>query len=179
VVCGLHAAFRGHRTRDFEAWALESRREKIIVPWNFRFLISIPTAERSVLNLAGKRPTDLGAKNGKLKPVPATPNAVSSQASPSDAMHYVTPLAYSGNRAAAMQRFKEAIADSPGATIVTSSAEYLYAEFRSGFFGFVDDFELYLGANEPGVALVRSASRIGKADFGVNRISVEALRCLL
>jgi uncharacterized protein (DUF1499 family) len=45
-------------------------------------------------------------------------------------------------------------------------------------FGFVDDLELHLRAAE-GVIAVRSASRLGYSDLGVNRRRIEDLRALL
>ena len=55
---------------------------------------------------------------------------------------------------------------------------YLYAEFRSKLMGFVDDVE-FLADPAAGVVHVRSASRLGRRDFGVNRSRIEALRAIL
>ena len=60
------------------------------------------------------------------------------------------------------------------ARIVRSADDYLHAEFRSAVFGFVDDMEFYF--SPPGTIEVRSASRTGYYDFGVNRERVEAVR---
>jgi len=73
---------------------------------------------------------------------------------------------------AALQRV---VAAAPGARIVRATPEYLYAEFRSRIMRFVDDVEFALDAAR-GVIHVRSASRVGVRDFGVNRARVEALR---
>jgi uncharacterized protein (DUF1499 family) len=54
-------------------------------------------------------------------------------------------------------------------------SDYLHAECASAVFGFVDDLELQLRASEGRIA-VRSASRLGRSDLGVNRRRVEALR---
>ncbi len=66
----------------------------------------------------------------------------------------------------------------PGVHIVTDSADYLHAECESTVFGFVDDVELHLRSVE-GVIAVRSASRLGYSDLGVNRRRVERLRAML
>lgn len=58
--------------------------------------------------------------------------------------------------------------------IVRADADYLHAEFRSAVLGFVDDVEFLFDA--PGVIQVRSASRTGYYDFGVNRERVETIR---
>ena len=121
-----------------------------------------------------KRPDNLGVTAGKLAPPKRTPNCVSSQADPADREHYVAPIAFSGDRAA-VRRAVEAL---PGATIVKQEPDYLYAEFRTPLMRFVDDLELLHDAGA-GVIHVRSASRLGRRDFGVNRKRVEALRTLL
>jgi uncharacterized protein (DUF1499 family) len=125
---------------------------------------------------SGKRPTDLGVRDGRLKPVPGTPNAVSSQTqSPT---HAVAPLAYRSSPEVAMEALARIIAAMPGATIIARQADYLYAEFESTWMGFVDDVEFHLPATER-VIHVRSASRLGHGDLGVNRRRVEAIRAAL
>lgn len=121
----------------------------------------------------GKRPTDLGVKDGRLKPVPGSPNAVSSQAS--GGYHAIAPLAYASTRERAMPALINIVTDTPRTHIVTQSPDYLYAEYASGLMGFVDDVEFWF---EPGAKLiqVRSASRLGYSDFGVNRARIEDIR---
>lgn len=125
--------------------------------------------------LAGKRPPDLGVKDGKLKPPPATPNCVSSQAT--GGYHAIAPLAFKGDPRASFKRLKRIVAAMPGATVIKSESTYLYAEFKSKFLGLVYDTEFYLD-RKAGVIHVRSASRIGRKDFGVNRKRVEAIRAV-
>lgn len=123
--------------------------------------------------LAGHRPTDLGVREGKLKPPPATPNAVSSQAS--DPVHRVEPIGYSGDSRQAFARLRAIVADWPGATIVVEGDGYLYAELTTRWLRFVDDVEFFLDS-ALGVIHVRSASRLGYSDLGTNRRRVEAIR---
>lgn len=127
---------------------------------------------------AGKRPDDLGVKDGRLARCRRTPNCVSSQADPGDAEHYIAPIALKGNPSAAMAAARRAVEGMPRATVIRSEANYLYAEFRSRLMGFVDDLEL-LHDTGTGVIHVRSASRLGRRDFGVNRERVEALRAAI
>ncbi len=61
--------------------------------------------------------------------------------------------------------------------VVSASDDYLHAEERSRLFRFVDDLELL--AAPDGELIVRSASRVGRSDLGVNRRRVERLRALL
>jgi uncharacterized protein (DUF1499 family) len=117
-----------------------------------------------------KRPDNLGVTDGRLAPCKRTPNCVSSQANPADLEHYIAPI--HGDMAAA----REALTAMPRATLVDVKADYLYAEFRSRLLRYVDDVELYFDGQ---VIHVRSSSRLGRRDFGVNRKRVEALRRLI
>ena len=128
--------------------------------------------------LAGRRPDYLGVTEGKLARPKRTPNCVSSQAEPSDAEHFIAPIAFRGTPAEAMAAARRAVQSMERATIVRESPGYLYAEFRSRLLGYVDDVELYFDP-AAGVFHVRSASRLGRRDFGVNRRRVEALRAQL
>jgi uncharacterized protein (DUF1499 family) len=125
-------------------------------------------------NLAGDRPTNLGVKEGKLAPCPTSPNCVISQGD-EDAEHAIAPLAYSGDPAQAIAKLTAIVKAMPRTTIIESTDSYLYAEFASQLLGFVDDVEFYLDPAES-VIQVRSASRLGQSDLGVNRQRVEAIR---
>jgi len=122
---------------------------------------------------SGRRPNDLGVRNGLLKPVPASPNAVSSQAT--GGYHRIEPLRYNGTFEPAMAALKSVIESTPRTSIVEERADYLYAEFTSGLIGFVDDVEFYFPPDEPLIHL-RSASRLGYSDLGVNRKRIEDIR---
>jgi len=122
-----------------------------------------------------KRPDNLGVRDGRLAPCKRTPNCVSSQADPADRKHYIAPLAFQGAAEAAMAALKRAVETAPGARLLRADPDYLYAEFRSRVMRFVDDVEFALDRRD-GVFHVRSASRVGRHDFGVNRARIEALR---
>ena len=79
-----------------------------------------------------------------------------------------------GDAALAFARLKNLLAGMPRTTLVTATADYLHAVCRTRI-GFADDVECYLCQAE-GVIHVRSASRLGYYDFGVNRARVELLR---
>lgn len=123
--------------------------------------------------LAGRRPIDLGVRDGQLKPVPLTPNAVSSRAA--DPRRAVEPLRYEGDGAVAFGRLRDLVATWPGAQVVSELPGYLHAEFTTPWLRFVDDVEFLLDADD-GVIHVRSASRIGYSDLGANRARVDAIR---
>jgi uncharacterized protein (DUF1499 family) len=121
----------------------------------------------------GVRPVNLGVRDGKLAPCPASPNCVSSQGADRD--HAVAPLRFAGSPGDAMDRIKGLVNGMPRARIVSETTVYLHAEFTSALFRFVDDVEFLI--DEPGGTVhVRSASRIGSSDLGVNRKRVEAIR---
>ena len=117
-----------------------------------------------------KRPDNLGVRDGRLAPCKRSPNCVSSQAAPSDEEHYIAPI--HGSIAAA----RRAVASFPRTTIIREEKDYLYAEFRSRLLRYVDDVEFFFDGQ---VIHVRSCSRLGRRDFGVNRKRVEALRALI
>jgi uncharacterized protein (DUF1499 family) len=122
--------------------------------------------------LAGKAPAHLGVRDGRLAPCPQTPNCVSSYA---EGRARVAAIAYRGDAAVAMARLRVILAALPRVRITQAAPDYLRAEARSRWLGFVDDLELQLDA-AGGVVHVRSASRLGHSDFGVNRRRVEAIR---
>lgn len=80
--------------------------------------------------------------------------------------------------AEAWRAARAAVVALPRTTLITDAPDYLHAECRSAFFGFVDDLELHLRAKQNLIA-VRSASRLGRSDFGVNKKRLEELRARL
>ncbi|MDA0225084.1 MAG: DUF1499 domain-containing protein [Proteobacteria bacterium] len=127
---------------------------------------------------SGKRPNNLGVVEGQLRPCHRSPNCVSSQALPTDETHAIAPIAFAGSQIEAMAAARAALAGLSGARVIREEGAYLYAEVRSRLLGFVDDVELVFDA-PAGQFHVRSASRLGRRDFGVNRARVEKLRQLI
>jgi uncharacterized protein (DUF1499 family) len=120
-----------------------------------------------------RRPANLGVRAGRLAPCPASPNCVSSQAA--DESHRVEALAFVGSTAEAMQKLKQLLGEMPRTKIVQETDDYLHAEATTRVFRFVDDVEFYLD-EAAGLIHIRSASRVGHSDFGVNRGRVEKIR---
>ena len=110
-----------------------------------------------------------------LAPCPDSPNCVSSQAPESDHEHYIAPFRFSGDPASAWRKLKAAVLTEKRVTVMAEQSDYLHAEMRSLLFRFVDDIEFFLVADK-GLIHVRSASRAGYSDFGVNRKRVERIR---
>ena len=109
----------------------------------------------------------------RLKPCPFWSNCVSSRAD-ARPRHRIEPFAISGDPAAAFARLKALLEETPRTEIVAVTDDYLHAVCRTRR-GFADDVECQLSPEE-GVIHVRSASRFGIGDMGVNRERVEALR---
>jgi uncharacterized protein (DUF1499 family) len=123
---------------------------------------------------SGTRPDNLGVKDGRFAACKPTPNCVSSQADAADREHYITPIAFNGT----MQELRGAVESMTRATVISEEGDYLYAEYRSALMGYVDDVEL-LFDEKARLVHVRSASRLGRSDFGVNRKRIEELRGLI
>lgn len=124
---------------------------------------------------AGKRPSNLGVTEGRLAPPRRSPNCVSSQADQVDSVHSITPIPFIGDPADAMARVLKIIQATERTQIIKQDATYLHAEYKSRLLGFVDDVEFFVSQKE-GVIHVRSASRLGRRDFGVNRERIESIR---
>ncbi|MGK7872042.1 MAG: DUF1499 domain-containing protein [Xenococcaceae cyanobacterium] len=121
-----------------------------------------------MLNFSGKRPDNLGVKDGKLAPCPGTPNCVNSQSQdPKSKIEPLPPMAIAD--------LKKIIESMERTKIIEETENYLYAEFKSNIMGYVDDVEFYLDG-DANVLHVRSASRLGQSDLGVNRKRIETIR---
>jgi uncharacterized protein (DUF1499 family) len=109
----------------------------------------------------------------RLKSCPKSPNCVSSFAS--DEGHRITPFPFTGTAAESLARVKAAALSFPRTRVVEEAPGYVHLTFTSAIFRFVDDVEFE--ADEAAKTMqVRSASRVGRSDFGVNRKRIEAIR---
>jgi uncharacterized protein (DUF1499 family) len=124
---------------------------------------------------SGKRPDNLGVKEGRLASCGRRLNCVSSQADPGDAQRYVAPIPFKGSAVDALAAVRRAVESMQRASVVRHEGNYLHAEFRSRLMGYVDDVE-FTYDDKAAVLHLRSASRLGRRDYGVNRKRVEALR---
>jgi uncharacterized protein (DUF1499 family) len=128
----------------------------------------------------GQLPVHMGPRDGRLKPPSKTPNSVSSQADmwvqhPMQDYARIAPLALKGDGPATIAQIKRIAEAMPGARVVDSRADYVYVQFSTRLMKFVDDAEFWFDPAS-GVVHVRSASRLGRKDFGVNRARIEAIR---
>jgi uncharacterized protein (DUF1499 family) len=151
---------------------------------------TLPLILGSLLSIgATPRPSGLGVRdfNGtkSLSLCPSKPNCVSTAEEANDIKHYIPQWSYGKKtRQEAMDDLVAACSQpkvegfSPNIITRDDEAGYLYVEFTSSLFGFVDDFEALLkpGSNE---VEYRSASRIGESDGDANRKRIRALRKFL
>ena len=148
----------------------------VIVKWAFFLIIALALsvlvlfAYKGHQSRAGSIP---GLQQGLLQSCPDKPNCVSSEHG-EDAQHSIEALRLS--ESVSVKELTEAVR-SLGGMVVKTDEFYLAATFTSTVFGFVDDLELRHEGG--GVWQVRSASRVGHSDLGVNRKRVEALRASL
>jgi len=124
-----------------------------------------------MFNFSGKKPSNLGVTDGKLAACPSSPNCVNSQSDDSKSKIEPLPMTTIAN-------IKQAVGSMERTTIIEETDTYLYAEFQTKLMGFVDDVEFYVDAAANAVQ-VRSASRLGQSDAGVNRKRVEEIRSKL
>lgn len=117
-----------------------------------------------------------GIVDGRLAPCPSSPNCVSSDAS--DERHRVEPYRLKAAPKSAWRGLQNVIAAEPRTRLVSVDERYMHVEFESALMRFIDDTEFLLLPDESIIA-VRSASRIGYSDLGVNRERIERIRATL
>jgi uncharacterized protein (DUF1499 family) len=132
---------------------------------------------------SGSTPAGLGVQEGKLKAPSKTENSVGSQAdlwpeAPRKDYARIAPIAIQGDGKATLAKIAAVIDDLPGSKLVEQRDDYLYAQFTTPLMRFVDDVEFWFDPTA-GVVQVRSASRVGRKDFGVNRARIENIRARL
>jgi uncharacterized protein (DUF1499 family) len=157
----------------------------IIVKWFVIvvvLLIVVAIAAGQLGFLQGTAPADLGVRDGKLKPPSLTENSVTSQAAlypdhPQRKYADIAPLPVKGEGPATIAQIR-AIVEGMGAKVVKSEPGYLYTQFTTRLMKYVDDVEFWFDP-KANVIQVRSASRVGRGDLGVNRKRIEAVRAVL
>ncbi|MEA5506651.1 DUF1499 domain-containing protein [Halotia wernerae UHCC 0503] len=120
--------------------------------------------------------SSLGVNNGHLSSCPASNNCVVSQ--DADSKHAIEPIAYHVDRDKARKTLLKVLTVVPRTEVIEQKDNYIHALSKSRIFKFTDDVEFYLPANESVIHL-RSASRIGESDLGVNRRRLEQIRLAL
>ena len=166
--------------------------------------VAAPVLVGSLLNFEGERPRlGVGSFNGVstgLALCPSTPNCVGTADEFNDTLHYIPAWTYNdeekiarsgaeATRTSAAQALEQLVdvvnttdCDGFEATIVERKNDYLRVEYKSPFFGFVDDVEFWFPADtekQKSRVEYRSASRLGQSDGDANRKRIKALRVAL
>jgi len=129
--------------------------------------------------LEGSRPDNLGIHANSLYKCPEQQNCVVSHINRRHSLEYeIDPLPYYLTPDESIGKIRKVLLDIKGIKIIIVKNNYLYAECKTPFLGFIDDFEVYCDKLTK-QCLVRSASRLGFSDFGVNRKRIEKIRNLL
>jgi uncharacterized protein (DUF1499 family) len=127
------------------------------------FVVAIVLSNSSFANLRDK----------KLPICQDSPNCVSSQAEDKD--HFIKPFKITVKPTEAWERFKQTIKQTSRMVVTHDNEQTLHAEVTTLLLRFVDDINAVLD-EDAGLIHIRSASREGHSDFGVNRKRIEALR---
>ncbi|WP_026100134.1 DUF1499 domain-containing protein [Fortiea contorta] len=120
--------------------------------------------------------SSLGVTDNHLSSCPASDNCVVSQNA--DTKHAIDPISYHVDRKAAQEVLLKVLSVVPRTEVIEQTQDYIHALSKSRIFKFIDDVEFYFPTNES-VIHVRSASRVGESDLGVNRRRVEQIRLAL
>ena len=119
------------------------------------------------------KPETVGLRDNSLQNCGSKPNCVCSLQN--DSVHGIAPFQIRENVNSSMEKLSKIIQSMNGARIISSQDGYLYAEFKTSFFGFIDDVEFHVNESANRIE-VRSASRLGYSDLGLNRSRLESIR---
>lgn len=131
--------------------------------------LSLILLSSSLIGCAGQMPSDLGLLNGsELRSCPDKPNCVQTYDS-IDITHFELPLNVKQDEKQTKLAITSAITKTGGKIIsetpLAPSGYYLHAEYQSDWLKFIDDVEVVITDE---LIHIRSASRLGHSDFGVN-----------
>ncbi|MBD5769876.1 DUF1499 domain-containing protein [Marinomonas colpomeniae] len=149
-----------------------------MVRWIIAVIVVLIIGLCVYVSFSNKLPDGLGVTDGLLKACPASPNCISTQAEPSDTIHYIEPIVFTGESKDAQLLIESYMLAKEHGRLVTSSFGYVHFEVKSQLIGYIDDVEFYFPEADS-VVHVRSASRVGYSDMGVNRNRVRQIQNLL
>ncbi len=127
----------------------------------------------SLFVLASCSKPEIGLGENGLRPCPNRPNCVTSLNG--DEAHSITPISYTAGKEAAREKIKLILLKMDRTHIITDQSDYLHVVFTSRVMRFKDDVEFWFPDDENTIH-IRSASRMGYSDLGVNRKRVEEIR---
>ncbi|MBN1549331.1 DUF1499 domain-containing protein [Candidatus Babeliales bacterium] len=118
----------------------------------------------------------LGVNDGSLTPCDSQWHCVITQNVNGEKPN-AEPLTYHCSRQEAQQTLKDILSKFTRTTVVEERPGYIHAICESRLWKFIDDVEFYLPP-DLSVIHIRSASRTGIYDFGVNKRRVKRLKRL-
>ena len=146
----------------------------------FKVMISVITiltfamlVRFAILGNNSKEGQARGLLSGTLAPCPDKPNCVCSEFT-DDASHYIEPIDYSGTASKGAWNDVLNIIQAKGGEVAVANDVYISATFSVSLFGFTDDVECRLDTLQKKIH-IRSASRVGYSDLGVNKKRVETI----
>jgi uncharacterized protein (DUF1499 family) len=148
------------------------RRSKVFVA-GVAVIATVLLARYTMLGHSSKSGQPPGLVSGTLAPCPDQPNCVSSEAG-EDAAHHIAPLDYSATSPEEAWAEIQQVIKELGGEVTIANDEYIAATFSSSLFRFIDDVECRLDAPQNQIQ-IRSASRVGHSDLGVNRKRTESI----
>lgn len=139
----------------------------------FIVILILGAAARPGISYLSKNKARTGLSDNQFIACPDTPNCVSSMTA--DNAHKIEALSLSDNPALSLDSIAALIKQQTNTQIVTLESGYLHATYKTKVLGFIDDVEM-LQLPQSDVIEVKSASRLGRSDFGINRKRIEELR---
>ncbi len=117
-----------------------------------------------------------GLVDAKLTKCPDKPNCICTEFE-ADVTHYTDPIVFTqSNSLDFLPRLKNS-AREMGGSVQAETDNYLAFTFTSLIFRFVDDLEIRIDTDQDMIHM-RSASRVGRSDGGVNKKRIEQLKKL-
>lgn len=136
---------------------------------NFVFLFMIGL---SLMGCSSFQARDLSLQALSIADCPSSPNCVSSQSKNSS--HKIEPLKFEGSLKDFHQFVQEIQSELPRAEILRQEGPYVHFVITSKLLRFKDDVEMYFLESDSLIHL-RSASRVGYSDLGVNRARISEI----
>lgn len=136
-------------------------------------LVALYSVRLAYLAKNSAAPAGFGAGTSELICPFDRPSCVSSKNT--EAGFQIAAFNYSGAPEAALIKLKAAINSEPRVEFRFESGTRIEATFRTALFGFPDDATFEINANNASIDL-RSKSRVGYSDLGVNRKRIERIR---
>jgi uncharacterized protein (DUF1499 family) len=147
---------------------------EVVMKVQTRLITSIAGMLGASLLIGACSTPQLGTSNGMFQACSFAPHCVSS--TESDPQKYIAPIVVSSPQE--WQRLQQLVLAIPRTKIAVQNVNYLHAVTSTDIMHYKDDVELLYSPAKNAVD-IRSSSRVGYYDFGINRARLEQLRSQL